>query len=243
MEPILLLLMILSGKSLQEYLKKTFEELGKLRELLTNYTSFGNYADFDVDVGAEDRYAKMIIDMLPIVHGELSYLSFQTSSWCAGRGGFKWPVKYICSDCTGDFNKWLTDQTAKGAGIIKRGFGTTTLKKVENVNSEIPMGINITQGGALNYAQFGLLFVGSTWQHSNLANAVLFLQEFCKDIHGSKFVGQFEKGTPVFNRDVLRNLCFNLSTHLNNMSRGILPLFEHLKRVEGSDETVSLESK
>ncbi|KAK1932887.1 secreted antigen 1 [Babesia divergens] len=233
-----------SGQSLNDYLKQTFTKVAELRNLLLqNPKSFGNYPDFDDSDDAEDKYAKKIIDILPVVHGELSYLYFQTSSKCASRGGHRWADNCFGSTSTSDVHKWLTDETGKGVGLIKRGFTDNILKFVDSMPDAAPLGIEIKQGGPLNHSQFGLFFVASKWSDSNLANAMLFLKEFCKDIHGSKFVEQFKNGTPVFNHDVLRNLCFTISTDLNNMSRGILPLFEHLKPVKGSDQAVTFETK
>ncbi|KAK1936228.1 secreted antigen 1 [Babesia divergens] len=69
--------------------------------------------------------------------------------------------------------------------------------------------------------QSGLVFESSTWDDSMLANAVLFLEEFCKEVKGDKFSGKVSGKS----YDGLSWACLYVSIKLESVTNHFVPTY------------------
>ncbi|KAK1933256.1 secreted antigen 1 [Babesia divergens] len=191
-------------------LKKTFKAISELRTVLLKApTAYGQYSTLYPTVEYAEKYATTLINWLPILHSELYALYFQTATEAKSLGGMGWPSQNIVHETEeSNLYKWLLLKKFE-KGILKEGrFAPSDATHT---------GINVLGGGPLNHSQYGLFFLRPAWHGSNLANAVLFVNEFCQEInkdHGviskEDLADHATKGPKV--ADVCKKISENLKT-------------------------------
>ncbi|KAK1936430.1 secreted antigen 1 [Babesia divergens] len=70
-------------------------------------------------------------------------------------------------------------------------------------------------------SQSGLVFHSSTWDDSQLASAVLFLEEVCREVNAKKFNGKFSEA----NYDDVSKACVYLSFKLESLTNHFTPAY------------------
>ncbi|KAK1935960.1 secreted antigen 1 [Babesia divergens] len=89
-------------------------------------------------------------------------------------------------------------------------------KKSSTVKSEKPESSSVESS-----SQSNLVFQSSKWDDSKLANAVLFLREFCWDLRAKKFNGKLSD--KMFKG--LSKACVNVSSNLDSLTQHFTPTY------------------
>ncbi|GIX60783.1 secreted antigen 1 [Babesia caballi] len=117
----------------------------------------------------------------------LLFLWFNANDQTGSVKGTKWKDQY-CYGYTGnlDLHNWLTDSSG-GHGFIRRGMTYANLATIKGLPLSQKLGIKyLTEGGSLQKALYGLIFLTPGWYREHTANAMLFLEEICEYIFYGK---------------------------------------------------------
>ncbi|KAK1443860.1 hypothetical protein BgAZ_207360 [Babesia gibsoni] len=216
------------------------EHVNKLRHELLNDT--GDYGKFkDLNEEGVTKAFEILVQWIPILHSEFSLLYFLSSTEGQGIGGNQWIEQYFGPEHTGtQAHKWLTDKLneAKDPFTVKKGFEDGDLKRGGRITAAVTgnLGINYYSGGPLNYMQYGLFFLsGDTLLAANLASALLFLAEFCREVSENKF----PEKTTLDKYKCLKDVCKDVKDKIDAFHKHILPLYNPLtvEDIEGDDDS------
>ncbi|KAK1932720.1 secreted antigen 1 [Babesia divergens] len=224
----------LPGNGIQKNVNDVLETISQFRsELLKEPNSYEIYSDLQDSDDAVDKYVTTLINWLPILHSELYYLYFQTGTECTLIDGGWWNNRRK-SDAEGQayLFTWLTLQKS-GVPAIVKGFTREELKENPvRIRLAEKTGIRFYEGGPLSYSQYGLLFHRSVWDDSNLANAIMFLQEFCALVKDEKSKAQLSS----LKYDGLPAICEEITNGLKAVTDNLWPLYSPISSEEADDD-------
>ncbi|KAK1443865.1 hypothetical protein BgAZ_207410 [Babesia gibsoni] len=220
-------------KGYTEVWRELLDNVNKLRhELLNNTGDYGKYKDLNEE-GVTKAF-EILVQWIPLLHSEFWLLYQLSSSEGQGLGGNQWAEEHFGPGHTDTHvHKWLTDNIGEAMDkfSVKKGFTEEDLKTDGRLTAKVTgnLGINFYAGGPLNYAQYGIFLLhGDTFLASNLASAMLFLAEFCRQINADKLKDKINAGKYACVKDV----CKDLVNKIDDLHKHILPLYNPLTAAE-----------
>lgn len=227
------------GMSYKYHLRDLLTNVKALRKALLKYPNdFGKYNDMTED-GMMEAF-EVLVQWLPMLHSEFMLLYQLASSEGQGLGGNQWIEEYFGPGHTDTHvHKWLTDNIGEVIDkfSVKKGFTEEDLKTEGRLTAPVTgnLGINYYAGGPLNYAQYGVfLHSGDVLLPSNLASAMLFVAEFCRQINADYFPENLMYGKAT----CIKTVCKDLVHKIDGLHKLILPLYNPLtvREVEAGEK-------
>ncbi|KAK1939612.1 secreted antigen 1 [Babesia divergens] len=212
------------GLNVQKNLEGLLENIQKLRkDLLQDPSDYGHFSGITEFLMTPEACVTALINWLPFLHSELFLLHFQTSpdGSLVGCGAWK-DDKLRPTAGKNGLNQWLTDDVSRiiqiPKGFIKDGLST------KNTGGRISAhtGLQYYGGGPLSHAQLGLFMLRSIWDDSNLGSAVLFLEEFCREVNGIDSVFWSALRNTPHGVPGLKALCQEVSKDLKPLTGGVI---------------------
>lgn len=173
------------GLNVQKNLEGLLENIQKLRKDLQDPSDYGHFSGLTEFLMTPEACVTALVNWLPFLHSELSLLHFQTSSdgSLVGCGAWK-DDKLRPTAGKNGLNQWLTDDVSQVISIPKGFMEDDLSTKKTGGRISAHTGLQYYGGGPLSHAQLGLFMFRPRWDDSNLASAVLFLEELCREVNG-----------------------------------------------------------
>ncbi|KAK1443866.1 hypothetical protein BgAZ_207420 [Babesia gibsoni] len=220
-------------KSYSDYFAGFLENVKDLRgALLKNPNVFGKYHKLTADVILKDF--DIFVQWIAVVHREFWVLYFLLS---VELNSFDWEefagITFAQLPKDQRILDWLTDKVGEVTDryTVKKGFTDDDLKG-DHTSIALAagnLGISYFGGGPLNYMQYGLFFLsGDDLLPANLASAMLFLAEFCREVNEDKF----PEKTTHDKYKCLKDVCKDLAKKIDDFHKLLMPLFNPLTLLE-----------
>ncbi|KAK1443861.1 hypothetical protein BgAZ_207370 [Babesia gibsoni] len=231
---------MVAKKKYEDNLADFLQHVEKLRNgLLNNPNDFGKYKDLTESVMLKDL--EVLVQWIPILHTEFWFFYFLTS---IEADTLVWKdlvdARYSQVPTGSRAIQWLTDKVkpVEDKYAVQRGFTDADIKERDMSIGIVAgnLGINYYGGGPLNYMQYGLFFFSGDALHpSNLASAMLFLAEFCREVNEDKF----PEKTTHDKYKCLKDVCKDLAKKIDDLHKLLMPLYYPLEMPNpsgGNDE-------